>query len=169
MSSTNGIVRSFSERLPDITGATLRAGRRRASDTSATLTRRGAMKAAAELANNAVAKLLEIAYQVDDTGIHCNIDADGKLLVAVPWGRHYQRYGLRANESAVLALHVRRLYEQPPVPPLFVYDDSMRSWFINVFDYGTYAAGIAYWRRAQLGSGDYLALLREVQSRRGNG
>lgn len=169
MTHTNGIVRSFSERLPDITAATLRAGRRRASDTSARLTRRGAMAAAAELVNHAVSRLIELAYEIDDTGIHANIDADGRLLIAVPWGRHYQRYGLRANESAVLALHVKRLYESPPVAPLFVYDDSMRSWFINVFDYGTYAAGIAYWRRAQLGSGDYLALLREVQSRRGNG
>ena len=174
MSATNGtgnntILSTFVERQPAIMSAALRAGRRRAADTSAHLSRRGAMAASAELVNTAVSRLIELAYQVDDTGLRCNVDEDGRLLMPVPWGRSYQRYALRATESAVLGLHVKRLWERPPVAPLFVYDVDMRAWFVNVFDYGDYAAAVAYWRRAQLGAGDYMALLREVQSKRGNG
>lgn len=163
----NTIVSAFVERLPEITGATLRAGRRRAADTSAQLSRRGAMAASAELVNTSISRLIELAYQLDDTGIAANVDEDGRLLVSIPWGRYYQRFGLRANEAAVLALHIKRLCDSPSVAPLFVYDDSMRSWFVNVFDYGTFAAAVNYWRKCQLGAGDYLALLRQVQTKRG--
>ena len=127
------------------------------------------MAASAELVNHAIGKLIELVYQLDDTGEAANVDDDGRLLVSTPWGRHYQRFGLRANEAAVLALHVKKLCDAPQVAPLFVYDGFTRSWYLNFHDYPTFAKAVNYWRKCQLGAGDYLALLRTVQAKRGKG
>ena len=164
---TNGIVRHHLDRLPAITGAALKTTRQRAGDAAQSLSRRGAMKAAAERCNAAIDRLIELLYEVDDTGLRANVDVTGKLLIPVPWGDSYTRYGLRATEAAVLGLHVRKLAAVADVPPLLVYDAAIRAWLLNA-DYVTQAHAVAYWRRCQLGAGDYLALLEEIRNRTGN-
>lgn len=163
---TNGIAKHFAERLPSITDAVLRNGRKRTAESAQSLSRKGAMKASAELCNAAMSRLIELLYEVDDTGLRANVDLTGRLLIPAPWGDSYQRYGLRATEAAVLGLHVRKLSEHATVPPLLIYDEEIRAWLLNA-DYATQAAATAYWQRCQLGAGDYLALLEEHRNSTG--
>lgn len=171
MNYTNGhntIVSNFVERQPSIVGAALKGGRRRAADAAQSMSRRGAMAAAAELCNTAMFRLIELSYEQDEIGF-CNIDEDGRLLLPVPWGRHYQRYGLRATESAVLALHVKGLGQSPKYAPLWLYDAPMRSWFLNRWDYGDTGAAFSYWKKCGLSAKTYRSLVLHLQNQRGNG
>lgn len=126
------------------------------------------MKAAAELCNAAMSRLINLLYEVDDTGLSANVDTGGKLLIPVPWGGSYTLYGLRATEAAVLASHIRKLGQHKAVPPLLVYDPSIRSWLLNV-DYETHSQATAYWQRCQLSAGDYLSLLDDIRNKCANG
>lgn len=169
--STNGIVKHHVERLPNITGAVLRAGRRRAADVSVSMSRAGAMGAAAARCNEAVHRLIVLAYEVDDqTGDLANVDAVTGVFerFPVPWsGRNYQRWGLQRTEQAVLALHVRKLHESATVAPLWTYDELTRRWGVNVWDYPSAAAAAAYWKRCELSAKDYQMIVQAVRSRRG--
>jgi hypothetical protein len=160
----NTIAQQFAERLPQITNAVLGTGRTRAAEGAQSLSRKGAMKASAELCNAAMSRLLEYLYEVDDTSLRANVDATGRLLIPVPWGSSYRRYGLRATEAAVLATHMRRLAERTH-PPLLIYDDETRNWLLNI-DYTTHAAAVDYWNRCRLTAGDYLALSEHVRNNR---
>src|SRR5688572_14510661 len=59
--------------------------------------------AVCELMNEALARLVVLAYE-QDAGTFCNIDgATGKLLVPLPWGSNgEQRWGLRPSEANTL-------------------------------------------------------------------
>lgn len=164
---TNGIAEHHAHRLPAIAGAVLKHGRARAADTALTLSRRGAMRAAAERCNAAINRLIELLYEIDDTGLRANVDATGRILIPVPWGDSYLRYGLRATEADVLAVHVRLLSHVDNVPPLLVYDAEIRRWLLNA-DYATEAQAVAYWRRCELGAGDYLAIAEEIRKQSGD-
>lgn len=169
MSSTNGIVKHHVDRLPAITGAALRSGRRRAADQSHRLSRAGAMGAAAERCNEAINRLIQLAYQVDeDTGDLCNVDAVTGVFerFPMPWGRSYRDWGLYRTEAAVLALHVKRLQSSATVAPLWTYDDLTRRWGVNFFDYPSAAAALAYWKRAELTAKDYQVIAQTVRNQR---
>lgn len=163
----NTIIKTFVERQPSIAGAILHAGRKRAQDTAATMSQAGAMKASAELCNTAINRLIELAYQHDDCGL-CNVDAHTGVFnrkIAMPWStRNYSRYALQRTEADVLAIHVNRLHAA--TVPLFTYDAGSKRWAVNLFDYPTQAAAVAYWKSAQLTGKDYQVLMHEVRSRR---
>lgn len=121
------------------------------------------MRASAELANEAVTKLIELAYERDETGL-CNVDATGVFVrFPVPWGRSYMRYGLRSTEAAVLRLHINRLLSTASPPPLWTYDDVTRRWGVNLWDYPNLSQGLAYWKRAEISARDYKMMLQQVQ------
>lgn len=162
----NTIVTNLIERLPTITSATLSAGRQRAADTAHLLTRRNAMAAAATRTNRAVSRLIELTYQTDECG-YCNIDDIGVYdQFPIPWGRHYQRYGLQRTEADVLALHIKSLQHQPGHIPLFTYDDITRRWAVNLFDYPTLASAAAYWEKSALTPRNYQQLSQHIRNRR---
>ncbi len=101
-----------------------------------TLSRRNADAAFCELMNEALARLIELAYEKDEGG-YCNIDrATGKLLIPLPWGRNgHARWGLRPQEANILR---EILFAwQGETPALLVYDRGRRAWFVNLMDYRT--------------------------------
>ena len=127
------------------------------------------MGAVASRCNEAVFRLIELAYQVDDdTGSLANVDGSTGVFerFPVPWGRSYQRWGLVRTEQAVLALHVKRLHESPTVAPLWTYDELGRRWGVNLFDYTAYNQAIAYWKRASLTAKDYQMIAQTVRNER---
>ncbi|MCC6454757.1 MAG: hypothetical protein IT328_07425 [Caldilineaceae bacterium] len=84
--------------------------------------------------NEAIARLVLLAYE-QDAGGYCNIDAaTGKLLIPLPWGRNgYARWGLRPQEANILR---QILFDwQYPGPSLLLYDRARRAWFVNLYDY----------------------------------
>jgi hypothetical protein len=87
--------------------------------------------------NEALARLVALAYERDSGGF-CNIDgATGKLLIPLPWGSNgASRWGLRPQEANILR---QVLFDwQHDAPSLLNYDRTRKSWFINLFDFGNY-------------------------------
>ncbi|MBI1294299.1 hypothetical protein GC175_04995 [bacterium] len=164
----NSILSTFTERQPEIaTAKVLRHARKRAQSVAATLTRKGAAAASAELINESVNVLIALCYETDGNLGRVNVDGDGKLLVPSPWGRNGRyRFGLRVTEADVLRLHCYRLQEVSTPAPLFTYDPSVRSWFLNVFDYAEYAQAVSYWKKAGMDAGTYRTLAETVRNQR---
>lgn len=155
---------TFVMRKDEIMAAALQVGRQRAMSTAEELSRGGMMRASAELCNEAVTKLIELAYERDETGL-CNVDSTGVFVrFPVPWGRSYMRYGLRSTEAAVLRLHVNRLMSTVSPPPLWTYDPLSRRWGVNLFDYPNLSQAAVYWKRAEISARDYKQMHQQVQT-----
>lgn len=144
---TNGIVKAFVDQQAEIlTSRVLRKARQQAADVSASLTRRGAAQAQADLLNEAVNKLIGYLYERDTDNYPCNIDRSGKILIALPWGSVGRpMYGLRRTQGDTLRRYVQHLAGLRRPVPLFRYDDESTRWFLNWEDYPTAAAALAYW------------------------
>ena len=168
MSTTNGIVRHHVERLPAITGAVLRAGRRRAADTAVSMSQRGAMKAAADMCNASFGRLVDLAYQVYDCGL-CNVDHHTGVFnrkISMPWStRNYMRFALMRTEADVLGVHAKRL--QDVGIPLFLYDAPTKRWGVNLWDYPAVADAQRYAKQVDLSARDYQTISAMVRNRRG--
>lgn len=161
----NGIIQSLVEGKEGIIAATLKAGRKRAVDVSHALTRKGAAAASAERCNEAVFKLISLAFETDDTG-RCNIDVDGRLKWT-PWGRDGRYlFGLRATDGDVLRLHCQRLETLESPVPLFTFE--RQGWYCNVFDYRTSKAAFGYWQAYGL-TGSLYRQLSEITSAKRRG
>lgn len=143
---TNGIVRHFEEHQNEIlTAKVLRKARARAADVSATLTRRGAAAATAELLNEAVNKLIALLYEADSDGHPANVGIDGRIEIPCPWGSVGRPlYGLRRTEGDSLRRYVQFLAGQRRPIPLFTFDNGR--WWLNVYDYPAKDQALGYWR-----------------------
>ena len=109
------------------------------------LTRRGVMGAKAELANNAVLTLVDMVYETDEDGTWANVDADGRILIPLPWGRlGYRHWGLRRTEAN--ALRWLMMQRTTKGEPWLVYDAEARCWLLNLA-YSTRRTALAYWRQ----------------------
>ena len=116
------MIELFAARKQGIASTALQGGRQRAANVAASLSRRGLIKARAELCNEAVGVLIKLAYQGDTTGAPCNIDVGtGRLLIASPWGKlGHSYYGLRSTECRVLRRYMFDLQSHAPAgAPLF--------------------------------------------------
>lgn len=105
--------------------------------------------AVCELMNEALARLVLLAYEVDAGGF-CNIDgATGKLLIPLPWGRNgYARWGLRPQEANILR---QVLFDwQYPGPCLLLFDRTRRAWFVNLYDFGDIDAAKGWLKKHQV-------------------
>jgi hypothetical protein len=92
-------------------------------------------QATCELLNEALARLVALAYETDSGG-YCNTDgATGRLLIPLPWGRNGQvKWGLRPQEANVLR---QVLFDwEHDAPSLLNYDRTRKSWFVNLRDFG---------------------------------
>jgi hypothetical protein len=92
-------------------------------------------QAICELLNEALARLVQLAYETDSGGL-CNTDgATGRLLIPLPWRRNGQvRWGLRPQEANVLR---QVLFDwEHDAPSLLNYDRTRKSWFVNLRDFG---------------------------------
>lgn len=101
------------------------------------LSRRNVDQATCEVINEALARLTMLCYERDDDGRLCNVDtATGRILLPLPWGRAgYTKWGLSPTEADIMrAIMFHRQHEGLP---LFFFDRSRRSWFVNLADYPT--------------------------------
>lgn len=99
------------------------------------LSRRNIDQSICELMNEALARLVLLAFERDDDGRLCNVDgATGRVLVPLPWGKlGYAKWGLAPSEAN--AMRRIMLIRQREGVPLFSYDRSRRAWFVNLDDY----------------------------------
>jgi hypothetical protein len=147
----NGILPTFIQRKEEISGAAiLQHGKKRASDMAGALSRRGALAAIVELANEGVSKTIALCYEEDTDGELANVDpVSGRLLIPCAWGRAGGRlYGLRRSEQIALNAYMRKLHDEGSAP-LFLFD--AMGWYLNFFeDYPSFDRAINYWRKHQL-------------------
>jgi hypothetical protein len=154
------MLQQFTERKSGVVGVALRAGRQRAANVAAQLSRRGRLAASAELCNEAVVSLLRLAWQADTDGCAANVDqVTGRLLVPAPWGDNgYRAYGLRSTEGRALRAYMMGLQNRPDAP-VFTYDGVTRSWYLNIFDH-TPDSSLAYWKKWGMTDRAYRDLVR---------
>lgn len=99
------------------------------------LSLRNVDQAVCELMNEALARLVQLAYEQDAGGL-CNVDSvTGRLLIPLPWGRSgHARWGLRIQEADILR---QILFNwRNPEPSLLLYNSARKAWFVNLFAYG---------------------------------
>ncbi len=126
------------------------------------LTRRGVMAAKAELANQALFAIVDVLFDEDADYTLANIDQDGRILIAKPWGRlGYKTWGLRATEAKALNYILRQRSDTEP-QPLFVYDATIRDWLVGR-GYGRRMA-MSYLRTTPVTLSEWRAAWRAVRS-----
>jgi hypothetical protein len=126
------------------------------------LSQRTIDQATAELLNEALARLCVLCYERDESGRLCNVDAaTGRVLVPLPWGKlGFAKWGLTASEGD--AMRAIMLTRQREGLPLFHFDRSRRSWFLNVAEWPDGAQVLGQMKEWEITAGEYRAA-------RGNG
>ena len=127
------------------------------------LTRRGVAGAKVELVNTALLTLTDLLYETDEDGRPANVDADGRVLVPLPWGRlGYRHWGMRRTEANALRwLMMNRAAQQGE--PWLVYDQSARCWLLNLA-YDSRRTALAYWRQLPVTLGEWRAASEATRS-----
>ncbi len=112
--------------------------------------------AVCELMNEALARLVTLAYE-QDAGGFCNVDnATGRVLIPLPWGRNgHGRWNLRPQEANILR-EVLFGWEHD-APALLRYDRMRRSWFVNLRDYANIHLAKKWMVKHQVGITEYRA------------
>jgi len=156
------MIEEFAERKNGIAATTLQAGRQRLGNVAATLSRRGRLKASAELCNEAVGVAICLCYEADTFDGPANVDgATGRILIPLPWGESgHRKYGLRSTEAASLRRYMFDLQDHAAAgAPVFTYDPVSRSWYLNFRDRSSTSA-MEYWERWGLNEAAYRERLR---------
>jgi len=139
MTSHNGFAMATAARLPNVLSADGHSmGVQRMHEAASALSRRNVYRARAKLMHEALQTFVSLAYETfDGSNIRANMDVDGAVLVAAPWGSaHYQSYGLRRFEADCLRWEMlRRSRAGGDDPALFVYFDDMRRWYVDLHAY----------------------------------
>lgn len=116
-----------------------RSGVQRALGNAAeSLSRRAVAQREAGVCNAALHTLVDLCYELDNTGQLCNVDpATGKILIPMPTGRsHYQTYGLAfSHMMALRAAMLAWAEDYEKVLPLFYYEESNRRWYLAIADF----------------------------------
>jgi hypothetical protein len=152
--NSNGIIRTVTRKEGIAQAAPARHTALRAA--AENLSRRNVDQSICELMNEALARLVLLAYE-EDSGGFCNVDgATGKLLIPLPFGRlGHAKWGLRPIEAVILR---QVLFDwQYPGPTLFFYDKSRRSWFVNLHDFEHRQAAQRWLTRHQIDVATYRA------------
>jgi hypothetical protein len=173
--SANPKILEFGQRKGRVRSASIyRKAHRRTAAIADSLSRLGMSRASAELINEAVGKLIELAYQIDpDTDRPANVDSiTGMLLIPVPWSSHnYTRWGLQSTEADALRAYMLRLNtaatQRKTRPPVFTYEPLSRRWALNIFDYPTEADAWKWWERFEMSAKVFVSYAEYVRKRRG--
>ena len=139
----------------------------RFADVAQSLSRAGVAAAHAELCTAALQKVVELAFVVDTDGRYANVDLDGRLLFALPFGKSgHKQWGLRRREAEILRaiLVARQTPQQGRALPLFVYDSVSRAWYVNVQDYASELHAMGYIRQCPITSREYKTHLERAQT-----
>jgi hypothetical protein len=113
-------------------------------------------QATCELMNEAVCRVVALAYE-QDAGGFCNIDgATGKILIPLPWGRNGQgKWLLRPQEANILR---QVLFDwEHDAPSLLRYDRMRKAWFINLRDHANIHLAKRWLTQHQISIGVYRA------------
>ena len=144
--------------------------RRRAKRAAQELTRVGYALRASEQANEAMSAFLSLLYAYDRAAEDWpNIDAKtGVILIPTPFSsRSYRKWGLRRTESAVLRLHLVELEAAARrgegEAPAVLYDGLINKWLINLGDYPSRRAAMAWIKRHELTAKRYRELSKALQ------
>jgi hypothetical protein len=126
------------------------------------LSRRNVDQSVTELLNEALARLTALCYEVDGSGVLCNVDpATGRVLVPLPWGRAgYARWGLTPSEGNTMRNIM--LTRQRKGVPLYFYDRSRRAWYLNLHDFEDGAVVLAQLKEWEIAIGEYRAARSQV-------
>jgi hypothetical protein len=129
------------------------------------LSRRNVDAATVELLNEALGRLTALCYEVDGSGMFCNVDpATGRVLVPMPWGRlGHTKWGLTPTEANTLRLIM--LTRQRRGLPLFFFDRSRRAWYLNM-EFGDGAAVLAQLKEWEIGVVEYRSACAKLVERR---
>lgn len=104
------------------------------------LSRRGLAAAKVELVNHALALAVDLVLDADEDGHRPNIDADGRVLVPLPWTRSGAKaWGLRRTEGRTFN-RIMRLRSDNQPQPLFIYLAESRGWIWGVWKRHTVGA-----------------------------
>lgn len=126
-----------------------------------TISKRNVDAAVVELFNEALSRLLLLAYEEDAGGL-CNVDVvTGKFLIPLPFGRNgHSAWGLRPTEANVLR---QILFDwRAEGRCLFYFENSHRAWFVSLYDYPDAAAAKSWLRAHQI----TIALYRSARAKR---
>ena len=121
------------------------------------LSKRNADAAVCELLNEALARVIDLAFETDGGGL-CNADyVTGKLLFPLPWGRNgHARWGLRPQEANILRTVLFEWADVPRgLPALLTYDRTRRAWLVNLHDYPDRQAAAVWLTRHNVTVGAY--------------
>ena len=146
--SLNNFALSTVNRLPNILSASgHQVGVQRATASAERLSRRNVESARAALMHNAVVRAVGLVYDVyPDSRLLCNVDADLRILVPVPWSsKNYRTYGLRRTEADALRWEMlNRCQPENVDPALFVWMSDYRAWYLNLHAYPSQADAAEY-------------------------
>jgi hypothetical protein len=119
-----------------------------------TLSKRNVDAATCEVLNEALARLVQLAYEVDTGGL-CNIDGvTGRFLIPLPFGRNgHARWGIRPQEANILRQILFDWMQESQ--PLLFYDWVRHSWFVNLDHFGSIGIAKAWLRSHQVTVGLY--------------
>lgn len=126
----------------------------------------------AEIINEAISAIVTLAYE-EREGRPVNVDErTGDMLISVPWSsRGYRRYGLRRTERDVLAHYIARLSHAASkgerLPPLFVFDEASRRWFLNRPDYPDIISAGMWLKESEMSPSTWADYERFIKNRRG--
>jgi hypothetical protein len=126
----------LSERKPEVRESRPREYvRQRIADSAAALSRAGVMQARVELVNEALCRLVVLAYEADTDGTLANVDSvTYRLIIPSPWGSvGYKTWKLRQHEARALSRILQTRQQAGKRPPLFTFDAPY--WYANMHDY----------------------------------
>jgi hypothetical protein len=84
----------------------------------------------------AVLAFVDELYDRDTAGAWWNVDVDGRILIACPWGRAGHRlWGLRRSEGDILRMLAMHWQQADATP--FVYSPTVRQWYLDINLYRT--------------------------------
>ena len=93
-----------------------------------------------ELANHALVLAVDLVLDADEDGHRPNLDADGRVLVPLPWTRSGAKaWGLRRTEGRTFNRIMRQRSDSQP-QPLFIYDAESRGWLWGAWKRATAGA-----------------------------
>lgn len=109
------------------------------------ISRGAVIKSRIVLVNQAIAGLIDLLYEVDESGHPVNIDPiTGRILVPVPWGEAgWRKWKLRRSEGRHLRKVLDRRMRTEERVAMFVYDGESNAWHL-ARRYGHKEAAFAY-------------------------
>lgn len=115
-----------------------------------------------ELLNEALSVAVDLCYEVDDAGLHCNVDTrTGRILIPVPWGHKGRKhFDVRRTEADVLRFVLHQYAKSKRPPPLFFFVGN--SWYLNGKDYRSREDALGYLAKCEIHPREWVEVSRTL-------